>query len=274
MARLAFILAIFLQITITHAAENKPYKFGVFPYLSPVRMDKIYSPISAELSRDINHKIRFHTSSSFSKFLAKLESEHYDFALIQPFWYPVAVDKHNYQPSLRMQEPFVSLIMVLDNSPYQDINDLKGKTIATPPAFVPVVHMARRSLFKHNLVPGKDLTFKAFNSVDSCFQQVLIGKASACVSPPFAPAIFEKSMNVKLRTLLRSPGIPNLSLVIHSRVPTSDHNKIKTAVLNWSASAHGKKLLNSMQTSGFVPIKDIEYNVVRDFIKEIKKLKN
>lgn len=247
------------------------YKFGVFPYFSAIRMDNLYSPISAELSNRLNHNVKFRTSSTFKKFLAKLNAEEYDFALIQPFWYPVAVDKKSYIPLLKMEEPFVALILTLEGSPIHSVEDLRGKIIATPPAFVPVVHMARKALIKKGLVPGKDLTFKAFKSVDSCFQQVLIGKASACVAPPFAPAVFEKAMNIKLRTLLASSGIPSLALVIHPRVPKHDQLKIKKIIMSWTNTEKGKKLLDSMQTRRFTPIDDDEYDVVRKFINEIKK---
>jgi len=61
-----------------------------------------------------------------------------------------------------MKKPFVSLIVVLDSSPIKSIEDLRGKTIATPPAYVPVVHMARKALIKEGIIPGKDVTLKAF----------------------------------------------------------------------------------------------------------------
>jgi len=73
--------------------------------------------------------------------------------------------------------------------------------------------------YKFGLIPGKDVQLKAFKSVDSCFQQVLIGAADACVTPPFAVAVIEEKMNLQLRTLLKTPSIPNLSIVVHSRVP-------------------------------------------------------
>lgn len=247
------------------------YKFGVFPYLSAVRMDTIYSPVSDELTQKLKHKVKFRTSSTFKKFLGKLKGEYYDFALIQPFWYPVAVDKKGYLPLLRMKEPFVSLIMVLDNSQIKTVDDLRGKVIATPPAFVPVVHMARRALLKKGIVPGKHVTFKTFKSVDSCFQQVLIGKASACVAPPFAPAVFENHMNIKLRTVLKSSGIPNLALVIHPRVAKKDRLIISQSISSWHNTKNGRKLLTDMQTKQFLPIIDKEYDVVRKFLKEIKK---
>ena len=265
------VLAFYSQYVIAESKQYSDYKFGVFPYLSAVNMDNVYAPVSKELSKSINHKIKFRTSSSFTKFLSKLKSKNYDLALIQPFWYPLAVDTRDYIPLLKMKEPFVSLIMTLNDSPIRTVADLKGKVIATPPTFVPVVHMARKALIKEGLVPGKDLTFKAFKSVDSCFQQVLIEKADACVAPPFAPAIFEKVMDVKLKTILKSPGIPNLALVIHPRVPANHRRMIKSHVLSWTHSKTGKELLDNMQTEGFVPIVDSEYNTVRNFLKEISQ---
>lgn len=268
-----FIAIFFFTNSVLAADKHKlnEYKFGVFPYLSTTHMDKIYSPVSDELTKELKHKVKFRTSSTFKKFLSKLNSEYYDFALIQPFWYPVAVDKKGYIPLLKMKEPFVSLIMVLDSSKIFNAEDLKGKTIATPPAFVPVVHMARRALIAKGIVPGRDVKFKAFKSVDSCFQQVLIRKASACVAPPFTPAAFESFMNIKLRSVLKSSGIPNLYLVMHPRVPKHDRMQIKKNIMSWSNTKKGQALLSKMQTKQFVPIIDKEYDVVRNFLKEIKK---
>jgi len=275
-ARFRYILLIFGIFLSTNAVCSDKrnigeYKFGVFPYLSAARMDAIYSPISDELSSNLGLKVKFRTSSTFKKFLGKLKAEYYDFALIQPFWYPVAIDEKGYIPLLKMKEPFVSLIMVLDSSQIQTVDDLKGKIIATPPAFVPVVHMARRALIKKDIIPGRDVTFKAFKSVDSCFQQVLIGKASACIAPPFAPAVFENAMKVKLRTLFKSPGIPNLALVIHPRVSEKDRTIISKLISSWHKDPDGKKLLSNIQTKQFLPIVDKEYNVVRQFLKDLKK---
>lgn len=272
MKYVAFTILIFLFPPASQGENQRTdeYKFGVFPYLSAVRMDNIYAPISDQLSQNLNHKVQFRTSSTFKKFLEKLKAEYYDFALIQPFWYPIAVDKKGYIPLLKMEEPFVSLIMVLDNSSIHTVDDLKGKTIASPPSFVPVVHMAKRALLQHGIVPGKNVTLNAYKSVDSCFQQVLIGAADACIAPPFAPAIFENSMNIQLRIILKSSSIPNLALVVHPRVTEVDRKIIRKTLISWSDTDKGKKLLNSIQTKQFVPIVDSEYDAVREFIKEIK----
>ena len=273
------LLLLFLLLTgnlsLSLAAEKEApagaYKFGILPYLSTTRLETIYAPVSAELSRALGHEVHFRTASRFNRFLNNLRQQRYDIALIQPFWYPPAVDQFGYQPLVRMQEPFISLIMVPDDSPLRSVSDLKGKIIATPPAFVPVVYMARHALKEAGLIPGKDVQLKAFKSVDSCFQQVLIGTADACITPPFAVAVIEEKMNMQLRALLKTTSIPNLSIVVHERIPADERKRLKNIFLSWKQDNAGKELLDRMKTQGFVPAIDKEYDIVRTFLREIKE---
>ncbi len=250
---------------------EQPYRFGVFPYLTPLRMEAIYAPVSAALSRSLGHAVQFRTSSRFELFFEKLQVQSYDIALIQPFWYVPAVDQFGYLPLARMEEPFTSLIMVLEESSLRSAEDLRGQVVATPPAFVPVTHMAIRALEAEGMVPGRDLELRAFKSVDSCFQQILIGSAIACVSPPFAPPVIEEKLGVKLRVLMRSTSIPNLTFVIHPRVPEQDRMRFAEAILSWATSDSGRPLLRGMKTSRFVPAEDAEYDVVRELVKEVQR---
>lgn len=277
MLRSLILFILYSTLSSTWAAdkhdEQQTLVFGVFPYLSAARLEPIYSPVSAELTRELKHKVLFRTASRFERFFARLKQQYYDIALIQPFWYPPAVDQFSYVPLVRMAEPFTALIVVPDDSSLRTVDDLRGKLIATPPAFVPVVYMARRALYEKGVIPDEDVHLKAFRSVDSCFQQVFIGAADACISPPFAIAAIEKKMNIRLRVVMETTGIPNLSVVVHSRVPPAEREKIKKLFLSWKQHNSGKKLLNRMNTSGFVPAMDAEYDVVRQFLREIKDSK-
>ncbi len=274
MRRLLLFLLLTSSLSLSLATEKKTqsgaYKFGVLPYLSTTRLENIYAPVAAELSRALRHKVNFRTSSGHNRFLNNLKQQRYDIALIQPFWYPPAIDQFGYQPLVRMQEPLASLIMVPDNSPLHSISELKGKLIATPPAFAPVVYMARRALKEAGLIPGKDVQLRAFKSVDSCFQQVFIGSADACITPPFAVAVIEEKMRIKLRALLETTSIPNLSIVVHKRIPADKRERLKNIFLSWKQNNAGKKLLDRIKTQGFVPAIDKEYDMVRAFMREIK----
>lgn len=250
--------------------QQDGYLFGVFPYLSAVRLEHIYAPVSARIGSEMGKPVHFRTASQFKRFFGRLKQQHYDLALIQPFWVVPAMDQFGYQPVVRMGEPFTSLIMVLDDSPLRRVQDLRGKVIATPPAVVPVVHMAKKALRDLGLEPGQDLTLRAFKSVDSCFQQVIIGNADACVAPPFAPPVVEERMQVKLRTLLTTPAIPNLTLMVHQRVPAADREHLRRVMLELKTGEAGIALLKGIKTHGFVPAAASDYAPVRVLLKELQ----
>ena len=271
--------ALILVIGAAAKAANTPreaYTFGVFPYLSAARLEPIYLPVAVEMSKTLERPVGFRTSTEFKKFFKKLSQQQYDFALIQPFWYPPAADRFNYLPLARFEEPLTSIIIVPEDSPVKSVTDLRGKTIATPPAFVPVVHMARRTLKDRGLETEVDLYFKAYKSVDSCFQQVLIGNASACVAPNFAQRTIEKKLQVKLRTVVESPSIPNLSLVAHTRIPADHREKIKNLLLSWEKgeTVEDDNPLKEINTRRFVPANDAEYDSVRSYLREIESSGN
>jgi phosphonate transport system substrate-binding protein len=268
---LIILLIASLPIAGTTAASEQTYLFGVFPYLSPIRMDEIYSPVSQDLSKNLGQRVKFRTSSNLPRFREKLMSEYYDFAFIQPVFYPLVVDQAGYIPIVRMEEPIFSVIMVLESSPIRSIQDLKGKKIATPPVFGPVVSLAKRSLIKHGISPDTDVYFKTNKTIGACFQKIMVGQADACVAPNFAVKTFEKSMGLKFRTIMRSEGIPNQSMVVHPRVSEQVRNQIRQILLSWSSSEKGRKLLGLMNTKGFVELKDSEYDIVRSFVQQMKK---
>ncbi len=251
------------------ASAERGYSFGVFPYLSAARLEPIYVPLGIEMGQALDRDVKFGTSTQFNKFFARLEKQSFDIALIQPFWYPAAVDRFNYLPLARFDEPLTSSIMVLDGSPIKNVADLRDKIIATPPAFVPVVHMARRELRTRGLNPDQDLELKAFRTVDSCFQQVVIGNATGCVAPHFAQTVIEQKLGISLRTVLKTPSIPNLSFVVHSRVPAEERAKLKKMLLSWGDDEDERELLQLMNTRRLVPAEDQEYDTVRDFIRQI-----
>ena len=272
--RLLLTLLVMLTAASASWSDDQPakgYTFGVLPYLSAARLEPIYVPVSIAMSEATGRKVKFRIAITDKKFFLKLKQQAYDIALIQPFWYPPSVDRYNYVPLVRFSEPLTTIIMVLDDSPIKSVNDLKGKTIATPPAITPIAHMVRLELEQRGLLPGTNVRLKATKAIDSCIQQVVIGEASACAGPHFARTMIAGKLNVKLRSILETPGIPNFSLVAHSRVPADDRSKIRDLLLSWGNSndARHQKLLKSLNTSLFVPAIDAEYDIVRSFLRDI-----
>jgi len=72
------------------------------------------------------------------------------------------------------------------------------------------------------------------------------------------------------RVLLKTPAIPNLSIVVHSRLPPDERERLKHIFLSWTSNESRQELLKKMRTRRFVPAVDSEYDVVRALLREIR----
>lgn len=243
----------------------KSYNLGIFPYMAPRQTVKFYGPIAEDMERVLHCPVRLESQRSFSDFSQALALHTYDIALIQPFDYPSAVNKEGYIPLARLSVPLVTMFYVRSNSPYHTLQDLRGTTIAMPPARSANSRMALRTLYENKLIPGRDVTIRYFNSHDSCIQQVWVGNASACTTalPPIK--LFEKRMQAHLRPIYKTPPIPHIVFVADPRVPKEDRSKLKKLILGWGHTAHGRWLLKNLGFPPFAPVKPGEYTIMHHY---------
>jgi len=149
------------------AADSAELRFSVAPYLSPARMEELYTPMATALTQALGRPVVFRTASTFDRYYEQVAGASMDFTLLHAFFYVVAVDQYGYLPVARMREPFKGLLVVLDQSPVRTLADLRGQTIATPPEYLPTVHLIRRTMRDNKFDPSKDFVLRSFRSVES-----------------------------------------------------------------------------------------------------------
>ena len=245
------------------------YQFGVAAYLPPVRMSQLYGPMASAFSKALDRPVRFRTATTFGRYFAQQRAGNYEIALVHAMFYVAAVDEQGYVPLARMIEPFKGLVVVLDRSPARSLADLRGKVIATPPAYLPTVHLVRRVMRDQGFEPSRDFKFESFRSVESCLHQLVIGAAAACVCPPFALRGVEQALQVRFRTVAESPGIPNLTFVAHKRVPDAERRRLLETIVGWRDDPDGRRLVGAIGSSGFVEAHDADFDEVRQMMKSL-----
>lgn len=251
------------HIANSAAADNKEYIMGVFPHLPPRELEKVYSPMAADISKAIGKPVIFRTSSTYKKFMQQLDKQVFDIAFVQPFDYVRAADKYGYRPLATRQESLSAIIVTKVDSSLNGINDLKNKTISLPPKVAAVSHLIKDYLTSNNLKPGRDITLTYHRSHVSCMQQVLIGTADACGTAAPALRFFQHKMKVTLKTIGKSRDIPHTLFSIHPRVPASIKKTIQQRILSWGNTTEGKKMLKRGRLKPLKLIKDSDYNIVR-----------
>ncbi|MBI3546492.1 MAG: phosphate/phosphite/phosphonate ABC transporter substrate-binding protein [Gammaproteobacteria bacterium] len=275
--RLVYAAGWFVAVTLPFpvpAAEtnNSPaYKFGAFPMIAVGQIDKVFSPVAAELAQTLGQPVHFRTKPTFDEFRQELSRETYDFAVVQPFDYVLAHDSYHYLPLARFEDPLRANIMVLSDSALQHLQDLKGATLALPPITAATSRMAKKALKEAGFDLKRDLTLQYTKSLDSCLQLVVVKAVSACVSSPRAVHIFESTWGQRFRTLFETPSIPNTLFVVHRRVPKDKRDLLLKTLTSWPGTSEVGREFIKLNNMRLVPAHDAEYNAVRRFPAELDK---
>lgn len=241
------------------------YKLGIFPYLSPRQTVELFGPVAASMEAALQHPVRLESVPSMPDFARAVADRRYDLVLVQPFDYLETVEKHGYLPLAQLSVPLVSRFFVRDDSRYRTIQDLRGSTVAMPPAQTASARMTLRALHDHGLIPGRDLELRYFSSHDDCILQVWAGAASACgtAGPPIR--IFEQRMQAKLRAIHDTPALPHLAIVAHPRVPAAQRDRLQALIIGWNQTASGRAMLQNLGLTGFVAPRPADYEVLRGY---------
>jgi phosphonate transport system substrate-binding protein len=269
--RLLCAIGIALCATLTSAAE-KPYEFGVFPYLPLAKIHELHTPMAADFEAKLGRQVRLSSKAGYASFEDELRRETYDIALVQPFDYVDAHDKHGYLPLARRGEDLEAVIVVRHDSLLTTIKDLKGKTVANPPEGAAVSHLTSMALSDAGINPETGVKRYYGKNHFACVQSVLIGATDACGTAEQALRIIEKERRgpARLRILHKTIGIPHALLVVHKRVSKKHRDTLLKIILDWPNTEEGKEILDGGRFNPFVAAKDADYEVVRRYVRSRK----
>jgi phosphonate transport system substrate-binding protein len=249
----------------TAGPEAPGYRFGVFPYVPALTIDRIFGPIAGSFATELARPVYLKTRSTFESFSEQLEQQTYDIIFVHPFMYVEAADRHDYLPLARLEGELTGVALVSVEQPWRSWSDLAGKVVATPPALAAVSELARWALSDAGLVPQINTTLRHYQTKMGCLQAVSIGEADACVLPRFVLPQISDIGEGRLRVLAESPAVPNLLFAAHRRLPGAERAKLLALILSWPHTEAGRAILATGAWPGFIAAEDADYAQVRSF---------
>lgn len=244
------------------------YTFGVFPYLPPLSLDRVFAPVVRNLSEVLGRPVHLRTKETFAAFLAELPRGTYDFAFVHPYFYVAAVDQYAYLPVVRLDEPLTAVVVAREPSPLRALDDLRGRILALPPELAAVTELMRLELLDADLIPGRDVTLRHFQSKASCLHAIDVGDAAGCGVPRFALRQLPPEETKNLRIVFESRPVPGVAIVAHQRVPEPVRERLRAAILSWPASDAGRAILAEAEWPGFVAAQNADYDEIRHRLAE------
>lgn len=252
---------VFVYPTISSANDHN-YTLGVFPHLPILDLERIYSPMAADIGKALHIKLSFKATTTFQDFKQELEAETYDFVEVQPFDYVNIAAHHNYVPLARRETPLAGVFVVPNNSKIKTPQDLIGKRIAAPPISAAVTRLAKDYLHR-NGIKMSDVKMSYHRSHVTCLEQILIKKADACVTAVATLRFFNHKMKTHLHYVLKTREIPHVLFAAHKRVPEKLREEAIKEITTWNKTNGKRKLLTNAKFPPFVRALDADYNVVR-----------
>ena len=249
-------------------AAEKPYEFGVFPNLPLARIHELHAPMARDFEAKLGRPVRLSSKAAYAAFGEALRNETYDIALVQPFDYVDAHDKHGYLPLARRGEALEAVIVVRQDSPLASLQDLKGRIVSNPPEDAAVSHLTSMALREVGIDPQTGVKRYYAKNHFACLQSVVIGAADACGTAAQALRTIEKqSPPARFRVLHTMASMPHALFVVHKRVPQKDRELLLHTILEWPNTEPGRKILDAGHFVPFVAARDADYEVVRRYIR-------
>ncbi len=245
-----------MQGSAADAAEcrqKEPLVFGILPLLSAEQLVARFSPLVNYLSEHLQVPVQLETAPDFIEFARRThEDRRYDILYTAPHLYARAKRKADYRLIASVDSPGMwAVIVAPSDSGINNIQDLKGRRLATVHPFSLAAILIRKTLTDAGIDPDTDLELVITPSHDASLLSSYHGvtDASGLMQPPYAAA--SEEVRRGMRIIARSETTPHIPISTGPWIPESCAKEIAAVLVNMSETSDGKSVLKHIRFNGF-----------------------
>ncbi len=247
----ALILGAVLSLpTVSHSAE---YRMGIFAGTASkdnqTELKAMYKPLVDYIAKATGDTIKPEISQSFGNMERHLGNSRYSIFLGPPHVTAASIEE-GFEPVAKWNKPLYSLFIVLADSSYKSIVDLKGARVGLASREAVAGPLCINALNKAGLRADKDLaTVYEGKFMDVMARQVQEkGLDALCASPGSWKALNEKSPG-KFRVIGESVRVPGFAFSIDSQLSEKEKKKLTAALIGIGQTPEGLKALSTITGS-------------------------
>jgi len=250
---------------------------GVFPRRPAATTQRMFAPITAQLTALAGVQIQLDTPPDFSSFWQRLSNGRYQLVHLNQYQYLRAHAEHGFD-AIAMNEEFgsdriASVIWVNEDSPIDSLTGLRGKTLllgggrdAMMASIVPRYLLMQAGLptgsylVRSTLHPVKAVVALAFRQGDA------VGSGEVV---PQLPTVRAKLGDRRLRALARSAPLAHLPWATSRTITPADARTLGDALQRLNNTPAGKAALKAASLTGLHPASDDDYAPHRDIVLQV-----
>ena len=248
------------HLVVADVPPSEPVSFGVFPYLPALEIGRQFGPMASALSATLGRPVGLQTKSGFPAFRAALHEARYDIALLHPFLYSDIVQVQDYRPLARLEDDLAGVVVAPPDLQIASFADLRGDTLAVPPALSGVAQLVELELRQAGLDGPDGVRLAHYRTKTACVHAILTGQATACVIPTFFLGQLAAAAAVPLEAKFATKSVPGILFVGHGRLGDAVLDHLQRALVGWNGTADGRRLLAGLGWSGLARVGPGDYD--------------
>jgi phosphonate transport system substrate-binding protein len=272
--RRAFLLGFLLLIVGGRpaASDDKPLVLGVFPSMTAKQTIEIYRPLASALEKHLRRSVVVYSARDFTTFVARTRQGEYDILLTAPHLAWLARQDTGYRPLLKYAQPVRGLLVVRSDSPFDEPDKLRGRTIAMADPIALAVLAIQAELAAHGLKHDIDYRTTDSGTHTNAVLQVINGRVDAAVLGLHPYNLTPPELRQQLRVLAETPALSSLMYLTHPRLREAEAQAVRNALLRFAATPEGQAFMQRGGYGGFADVDGSELRAFRPYALQAQEL--
>ncbi|MEK4874279.1 MULTISPECIES: phosphate/phosphite/phosphonate ABC transporter substrate-binding protein [Bacillus] len=283
---------------VTHSESGNGYvpkelTIGFVPSQNAETLEARAKPLADLLSKKLSIPVKVTVTTDYNAVVQALKSKQLDLGFLPPTDYVIAhkqgaadvllqaqrygVIPENGKNTNELVDYYYAIMLVKKDSNIKDVKDLKGKKVAwqsptSSAGYVwPAIYMK-----EHGIDAQKDVTGIQVQGHDKAISALMNGDVDAA-------AVFLDARNIvakeypdiwdQTRILFKTEKIPNDTISVRPDMSVKWKKKISDAFVAIGKDPEGQKIiLNIYSHVGYIPSKDANFDIVREYNEKIKEI--
>lgn len=262
------LLSYCLSIQAQENNTQPPLIFGLLPSESTVTKFKRYAPLRDYLAVKLQRKVILETARDFAEFAQRTQQRRYDFLETAPHFVPPAIDSGKYQVITTITQPLSAQVVVLKTSSIDSLNQLSGKSIATPSPKAIITKIGQQTVNQRLKVAGLKLAeYTAYKTHNAAYEAVIGNKADAAI---ISVNIYNKALskNEPLKSIGQSEPIPNMSVLVATDLPQQLRKALLQQLVEMQNTPDGNQTLKKIAYPGYRKTTAQEFDKLRRYLNQ------
>lgn len=246
----------------SRAVANQPtYTFAITPQFEQRRLIATWMPIVQEVEKRTGIRFKLTSMISVPEFEKELAKSTFDFIYCNPYNIIKSAPSPGYIPLVRDSVPMRGILLTRPDSDISKLSDLEGKTIAFPSPNALgaslIIRAELATLYHINILP------KYVKTHSSVYFHVVNGLTDA--GGGVEKTLQEQTSAVRdaLKIIYTTREFPSLPVAVNPRVPRSDQEKVRNALIELGKTKEGKQLFARVPMQEVVPTSLEDYAPMR-----------